>query len=481
MWDSYEQEEFERGVRDGSKATATDQFIKSLFETFSLNSDESAYARGYKIGVEWVHDYEEGQLDGSRCKGLGAAFQHDVTIGFRSEAYLVGFKNGYENQPQDKDDDNEDCAADEEEECEVDDNESGTSCDYVPQAYHKSTSPPVSSRDPLIEMINLGVLVTIITTIFHLTGGTSGYPTSNQTETMLVQETAQPAPLMYGVYGNRTSDAVPPWPNSILLDPNLDERSHLTWVFHENFEDQRFELSLDQIHPVSEPLRYAGREVPRQGVLSQASISGRYQFVTLCDLDWCDDVRLIDRKRRAMVQVSLSDLGATQGVSWSPDERFVLAKWAHAGQTGFVALDLETLQTTRMDEGFLISIFGDESGDIDGPPDGDEPSFPTIEFDVESVEWLGSNPDVLVKGNVNKIKWSQDDEGMWVGNYVVTEQITIRFSVPSLEGSRFLVLESHSFIEQLWIPEFVMAIPLLNLMESVPPSDPNLINSVEKK
>jgi hypothetical protein len=56
--------------------------------------------------------------------------------------------------------------------------------------------------------------------------------------------------------------------------------------------------------------RYADREAPKRMFLSEPSATGRY--LTMCDSDWCDDVRVIDLRRRRMLQFCCSKSSANE-------------------------------------------------------------------------------------------------------------------------------------------------------------------------
>jgi hypothetical protein len=184
---------------------------------------------------------------------------------------------------------------------------------------------------------------------------------------------------------------------------------------------------------ISQPLRYADRDVPHDAVWSSTSATGRYRFVTLCDLDWCNDARLIDRQRERIAHVHLTDVGASAGVAWSPDDRYALIKWSHAGTSGVIALDLESLATTGTSRSLPSSIFSDEPGNIGDLPKGVKPESPSLRFDLNTAVWLDQR---MVELDVEVVKtvWTTVDGNSGAGSPESAGSARLRFSVPSLEA-----------------------------------------------
>ncbi|HAU07459.1 MAG: hypothetical protein UW46_C0006G0016 [Candidatus Yanofskybacteria bacterium GW2011_GWF1_44_227] len=102
-------------------------------------------------------DYEAGQKEGSQCNSMGAAFRHDVLVGFHSEAFERGFDNGYANQPEPP-----------REEPDVDEGSSSDDDDYGSYSYSSSSSstnissPPGDSPSNAIGRVILGSIIVVL-------------------------------------------------------------------------------------------------------------------------------------------------------------------------------------------------------------------------------------------------------------------------------------------------------------------------------
>lgn len=222
-----------------------------------------------------------------------------------------------------------------------------------------------------------------------------------------------------------------PWSQGMRLNLHSGDRAE-----HLNYDEGNSRLLVaNKFMVLEKELLYADKEPATQGVFSSSSNSGRYRFLTLCSKNWCDDTRFIDMTEKVIVPVDLSKSGATQGVSWSPGEKYVLVKWKHGGESGIDVLNIETLAINHMPDDFIISVFQDESGTIEGSEGERGPSqsvSPSVAFNIASAEWKGDN-EVHINGEVIKIRLKKINSDTFHGDPVVSGSITLGFSVPNLK------------------------------------------------
>lgn len=103
-----------------------------------------------------------------------------------------------------------------------------------------------------------------------------------------------------------------------------------------------FELACDGM-PISEPLLYSDRERPHNAKLTESSPSGRYAILSLCDLDWCDDMRLVDLQGHRLISLSSASRYFPQDwIWWSAHERIALFTDMELGWYELNAIDLRT-------------------------------------------------------------------------------------------------------------------------------------------
>jgi hypothetical protein len=227
---------------------------------------------------------------------------------------------------------------------------------------------------------------------------------------------------------SNSSIAPDPWAGAISVPVSFREGADLKITAQNT-------LVFDGV-PMGLPFRYIDRESPESSLLSEASATGRYRILTMCGVDWCDDARIIDLRRRLMAPFSGSKNGAAAGVLWSPDDRYAVIMRSHAGDSDFIALNTATLTVSQMTS--LDSVFGNESGDLGGP--GDLPrSSPHVRFDLSSAVWPAATR-VEVAGDVYKTQWAENNGG-WSGEPVRSGRIRLSISVPSM---KFTVLDRTS-------------------------------------
>ena len=196
----------------------------------------------------------------------------------------------------------------------------------------------------------------------------------------------------------------------------------------------KFELAVDGV-AVSSPLKYAERDTPKAGAVSELSNSARYAFVSLCDDDWCDDTRLIDF-RQGLIATLRGDKASApgfSGASWSPNDEYALLPWAHGGESGFFLLDPLNLQYWEPPT-TLTSLLVNPDEWMLGP-DQNHPSSPHPVAIWENVRWLGQGG-VQFVADVMGTQWeSAAENGQMIGVPVVIGRIGGTFTIPGLRAT----------------------------------------------
>lgn len=124
---------------------------------------------------------------------------------------------------------------------------------------------------------------------------------------------------------------------------------------------------------LSPPLLYTGADKPTRATVSELSPTGRFLFIALCGIDWCDDVRLVNLHDGQIHSINLPKYHVMTWVRWSKDDRFAVLSQPHAGWTELSAVYTNRVRVVSLDkvlgDGSLYSVDLD-SIDLDAKGDG---------------------------------------------------------------------------------------------------------------